>query len=134
MRGSSRRSKVTRRRSATCSTRAAKATPAGRARALRDVAVDHGSPRQTTSQAAPPRPIRTCAGCGRKAPQSELVRFVARDLQLTPSPKGPGRGVYTCGRLACFERAVANRAFSRTLRANVQVDPRLARLYTDTNG
>ena len=74
-------------------------------------------------------PIRTCAGCGRKAPQRELLRFVAREGELTPSAKGAGRGVYTCRRLACFERAEARRAFNRTLKATVRVDPGLARLY-----
>ena len=76
-------------------------------------------------------PVRTCAGCGRKALQRELVRFVALDGTLTHSPKGPGRGVYTCRRLACFERAAARRAFNRVLRRTVVVDPSLARLYTD---
>jgi uncharacterized protein len=75
-------------------------------------------------------PIRTCAGCGRKAPQAELLRFVAREGTLTHSPKGPGRGVYTCGRISCFERALERRAFNRTLRQTVQVDPELTRLYT----
>jgi len=75
-------------------------------------------------------PVRTCAGCGRKAPQAELRRFTAEDATLTPSPRGPGRGVYTCPRLACFERARDRRAFSRTLRQTVQVDPGLSRLYT----
>jgi predicted RNA-binding protein YlxR (DUF448 family) len=79
-------------------------------------------------------PTRTCAGCGRKAPQSELVRFVAPDGVLAPGPKAPGRGVYTCRRLACFERAASRRAFSRTLRRNVKVDPELARLYTGADG
>jgi predicted RNA-binding protein YlxR (DUF448 family) len=40
----------------------------------------------------------------------------------------PGRGVYTCRRLACFERAADRRAFSRVLRQTVVVDPALARL------
>jgi uncharacterized protein len=79
-------------------------------------------------------PIRTCAGCGRKAPQAELLRFVAREGVLTHSPQGPGRGVYTCPRLACFERALERRAFNRTLRQTVQVDPELSRLYTDADG
>ena len=78
--------------------------------------------------------IRTCAGCGRKAPQAELVRFVAQGGALTPGPKAPGRGVYTCRRLACFERAAARGAFNRVLRQTVRVDPALARLYTDANG
>jgi predicted RNA-binding protein YlxR (DUF448 family) len=75
-------------------------------------------------------PIRTCAGCGRKAPQSELQRFGERGGSLVPG-RSPGRGVYTCRRLACFERAVARRAFNRTLKRTVQVDPGLARLYTE---
>jgi len=77
-----------------------------------------------------PAPIRTCTGCGRKAPQSELIRFAARDGELVEGLNEPGRGVYTCRRLQCFERAVANRGFARTLRRPVRVDQSLARLYT----
>jgi predicted RNA-binding protein YlxR (DUF448 family) len=79
-------------------------------------------------------PIRTCAGCGRKARQAELLRFVARDGELMPSSRSPSRGVYTCRRLTCFERARTRRAFSRTLRQTVRVDPALSRLYTDADG
>ena len=77
---------------------------------------------------------RTCVGCGRRAPRADLLRFVASDGRLTPGPKLPGRGAYTCRRLACFERAAARRSFNRTLRRTVQVDSALARLYTDANG
>jgi predicted RNA-binding protein YlxR (DUF448 family) len=73
-------------------------------------------------------------GCGRKASQAELVRFAAVDGRLTPGKTLPGRGVYTCRRLACFERALARRAFNRVLRRTVTVEPELARLYTDANG
>jgi predicted RNA-binding protein YlxR (DUF448 family) len=75
-------------------------------------------------------PVRTCAGCGRKALKTELVRFIAPDGRLRPSEHGEGRGVYTCRRLSCFERATARRAFNRTLRRTVQVEPGLAHLYT----
>jgi uncharacterized protein len=75
-------------------------------------------------------PERTCAGCGRKAPQPELVRFAARDGALVSGRTEPGRGAYTCRRLACFERALSRRAFSRVLRQNVSVDPGLSRLFT----
>ena len=75
-------------------------------------------------------PIRTCAGCGRKAPQRDLVRFSASDGLLAPG-REPGRGVYTCRRLACFERARDRRAFARVLKRTVRVDPGLTRLYTD---
>jgi predicted RNA-binding protein YlxR (DUF448 family) len=63
------------------------------------------------------------------------VRFVARDGSLEPAgPGATGRGVYTCRRLACFERAAARRAFARTLRTSVRVDRGLERLYTSSNG
>jgi uncharacterized protein len=75
-------------------------------------------------------PIRSCVGCGRKAPQSELLRFVAEDGRLVPGAGKPGRGAYTCRRLPCFERAAARRAFNRTLRRTVQVEPELTALYT----
>jgi uncharacterized protein len=75
-------------------------------------------------------PIRSCVGCGRKAPQSEFLRFVARGGVLTPGSGEPGRGAYTCRRLSCFERALARRAFNRALRRNVRVEPELASLYT----
>jgi hypothetical protein len=76
-------------------------------------------------------PTRTCAGCGRKAPQTDLIRFAALEGSLAAGRRLPGRGVYTCRRLACFERAAARRAFNRVLRQTVTVDPALARLYTD---
>jgi predicted RNA-binding protein YlxR (DUF448 family) len=74
---------------------------------------------------------RTCAGCGRKAPQSELRRFAARAGILVEGRTEPGRGVYTCRRLSCFERAADRRAFSRILKQTVVVDPALSRLYTE---
>ena len=79
-------------------------------------------------------PVRTCAGCGRRAPQSELLRFVAVDGRVAPGRSLPGRGAYTCRRLACFERAVTRRAFNRAFRRTVEVEPALARLYTDSDG
>ena len=75
-------------------------------------------------------PLRTCAGCGRKAPKSELLRFVAHEGALMPGATAPGRGVYTCRRLQCFERAVSTRGFARTLRTPVLIEEELTRLYT----
>jgi len=75
-------------------------------------------------------PTRSCVGCGRKAPQGELLRFVAKEGRLVPGANEPGRGAYTCRRLSCFERAVSRRAFNRTLRRNIRVEPKLASLYT----
>jgi hypothetical protein len=80
-------------------------------------------------------PVRRCAGCGRRAPQAELLRFAARGGVLVAGRREPGRGVYTCRSLACFERAEERRMFARVLRQQVRVGPELRRLYTDvTNG
>jgi predicted RNA-binding protein YlxR (DUF448 family) len=75
-------------------------------------------------------PIRSCIGCGRKAPQGQLLRFAIADGLLVPGTGVPGRGAYTCRRLACFERAVSRRAFNRALRKTVRIDQELASLYT----
>jgi len=73
-------------------------------------------------------------GCGRRAPQAELVRFAVVDGALTPGRLLPGRGVYTCAQTACVERAIERRAFARTLRQTVHIEPALRRLYTDPDG
>jgi predicted RNA-binding protein YlxR (DUF448 family) len=79
--------------------------------------------------------MRRCAGCGRRAPQPELLRFAARDGALVAGRTEPGRGAYTCRSLACFERAAERGGFARVLRRQVHVGPELQRLYTDvTNG
>jgi predicted RNA-binding protein YlxR (DUF448 family) len=70
-------------------------------------------------------------GCGRKAPQRELLRFASVEGALSHGRELPGRGAYTCRRLLCFERALSQRAFNRVLRTNVRIDPALVRLYTD---
>jgi len=76
-------------------------------------------------------PVRRCAGCGRRSPQSELFRFVALEGQLVRRVSlSPGRSAYTCRRLSCFERANAQRGFARVLHTPVRVDPALARIYT----
>jgi predicted RNA-binding protein YlxR (DUF448 family) len=68
-------------------------------------------------------PIRTCVGCGRKAPQADLVRFAAPAgvLEADRGQRLPGRGAYTCPRPSCFEKAAAHRAFARTLRRTVTI-------------
>jgi len=60
------------------------------------------------------------------------VRFGSVDGRLTVGRTIPGRGVYTCRRLACFERAVASRGFNRVLRRTLLVEPDLGRHYTDS--
>ncbi len=76
-------------------------------------------------------PVRTCAGCGRKAPQAELRRFTAPDgtLRLDGERRVPGRGVYTCPQAACVERAATRGGFARTLRRPVRVPDALYALF-----
>ena len=76
-------------------------------------------------------PVRTCAGCGRKAPQAALMRFAAPDGTLEADPKRrlPGRGVYTCASVDCFERARERGGFTRTLRRAVTVSPSLQGIF-----
>jgi predicted RNA-binding protein YlxR (DUF448 family) len=78
-------------------------------------------------------PVRTCAGCGRKAPQPELLRFTAPDgvLVADGSRRSPGRGVYTCRQAACFAQASERTMFTRSLRRPVRVPDGLNTLFTE---
>jgi predicted RNA-binding protein YlxR (DUF448 family) len=61
------------------------------------------------------------------------LRFAAVEGELRHGRTLPGRGVYTCRRLLCFERARAARGFNRVLKQSVAVDPTaLGHLYTRT--
>ena len=77
----------------------------------------------------PQPPVRTCVGCGRRAPKAELVRYVARDGSLVRDPSGSaaGRGAYACPSAECLERAVTRKRFPRSLRAAVAVPEALLR-------
>ena len=72
-------------------------------------------------------PIRTCVGCRKRAPASELIRFVAirfasagsgvdLRLQVDPGRRLPGRGAHLHPDPACFALAERRRAFGRALR------------------
>ncbi|WP_412736907.1 YlxR family protein [Krasilnikovia sp. MM14-A1259] len=67
-------------------------------------------------------PVRTCIGCRKRAPASQLLRFVAvgtgAELRLLPDParRLPGRGAHVHPDPACFALAERRRAFGRALR------------------
>ena len=63
-------------------------------------------------------PFRTCVGCGRQAPKTELARFVASGASLARDPAGrlPGRGAYSARARSASSAPSARRAFTRTLR------------------
>jgi len=52
--------------------------------------------------------VRTCLGCGAKAPKATLVRFVALDgcLVIDGKQVAPGRGAYCCRKTRCYQQFV----------------------------
>ena len=59
-------------------------------------------------------PQRTCIGCGEVQGKRELVRIVRTPegaVEIDASGKRNGRGAYVHPETACFERAVAGRAW-----------------------
>jgi uncharacterized protein len=71
-------------------------------------------------------PVRSCVGCGTRAPQAELVRMTWRDgaLRRDGARRADGRGAYLHGRPACWNAFLARRGPVRSLRTAV---PRAAR-------
>ncbi|HEX5202329.1 MAG TPA: YlxR family protein [Actinoplanes sp.] len=72
-------------------------------------------------------PIRTCVGCRKRAPASDLIRFVLirfvstgggddLRLQVDAGRRLPGRGAHLHPDPACFALAERRRAFGRALR------------------
>jgi predicted RNA-binding protein YlxR (DUF448 family) len=67
---------------------------------------------------SPGQPIRTCVGCGRKAPQRDLVRLKAEAGSVVfDRARTGGRGSWLHPAQACLDRALQRRAFPRVLRA-----------------
>ena len=62
-------------------------------------------------------PIRTCVGCGQRAPQATLVRMVAMGdgLRLDPRRRAPGRGGYLHRAPACWDGFRRRRGRVRSL-------------------
>ena len=52
-------------------------------------------------------PLRTCVGCRRVRPKSQMMRLVARDGSISEDSDGraPGRGAYVCAGAECRDRA-----------------------------
>jgi predicted RNA-binding protein YlxR (DUF448 family) len=71
-------------------------------------------------------PVRTCLGCRRARPQSELLRFVrAPDGGVEPDPerRGRGRGAYLCRREACLSECVRRGRWPQAFRAPAVATP-----------
>lgn len=72
-------------------------------------------------------PVRRCAGCGRKAGKSELIRVVrlpAGDVVFDPEMIRQGRSLYFCARLECFEALMKRRAPDKLMKATIPTDLR----------
>ena len=77
-------------------------------------------------------PERQCVGCGRRGPQSELVRLCVEERKdstegdravVVVAGRGlKGRGAYLCRKQACLDRALHRKAFQRAFRATVAVN------------
>ncbi len=54
--------------------------------------------------------IRTCLGCGKKAPKTSMLRFAWYNWHLMQDNKGfvNGRGVYSCDNESCIQALVDN--------------------------
>jgi len=81
------------------------------------------------ANAAERAPLRTCVGCRRRRPRSELVRLVAGAsgaVILDIPARAPGRGAYLCrdSGMDCLRAAQRRRGLSRSLRVGENViDP-----------
>ncbi|MDQ3098544.1 MAG: YlxR family protein [bacterium] len=65
-------------------------------------------------------PSRTCLGCNRRRPQTELVRFVRTfkgSVVEDPTSRLEGRGAYICAdsKERCLIQSIKRRAFERAL-------------------
>ncbi len=76
----------------------------------------------------PLTPIRSCVGCGARAPQPELLCLVSAvdgALRLVSRRRRTGRTAYLHDRLACWERFAARKGAVRSLRRSVDKGARI---------
>ncbi len=79
-------------------------------------------------------PTRTCIGCSKKRPKTELVRLVCRNmdtLTIDRRQRMPGRGCYICPDKSCLETSIKKNRFSRALRKKIKVDAQSLRKQLD---
>ena len=72
-------------------------------------------------------PLRTCAGCGRKAPKHELIRLVRVEsglVEIDVHGKQPGRGCYLCPSLICWETGIGKGRIGHALGASIPAESR----------
>ena len=80
-----------------------------------------------------PIPVRTCVGCRRRAPVTDLLRVVVRGSRLIPDParRLPGRGASVHPTPECLRAADRRRAFPRALRVGAPLETGLLQDHVD---
>ncbi|RQW01571.1 YlxR family protein [candidate division KSB1 bacterium] len=70
-------------------------------------------------------PLRTCIACRRKKSKFEMIRFVQKDgnVVLDAEQRYRGRGAYTCADYNCLKLAIQKKAFYRSFKSTVKIDP-----------
>ncbi len=64
-------------------------------------------------------PVRTCAGCRSRKPQTDLIRVARRPggtVGVDVGVRSPGRGAYVCPQVPCIDLALRSGRLRRTLR------------------
>ncbi len=82
-----------------------------------------------TGQAQPVRhiPNRTCVACREVRPKRELIRLVYTvddTVEVDPSGKKAGRGVYLCPSADCWQMGLKKDKLERALRGRMSVENR----------
>ena len=72
-------------------------------------------------------PLRTCAGCGRRAPKPELIRLVrveSGSVEIDVQGKQPGRGGYLCQSLVCWQKGIGKGRIDQALGTSIPAEIR----------
>jgi len=82
-----------------------------------------------TSQAQLVRhiPNRTCVACRKVRPKRELIRLVYTmdgTVEVDPSGKKAGRGVYLCPSADCWQKGLRKDKLERALRGRISAESR----------
>jgi len=66
-------------------------------------------------------PMRRCIGCMESKPKNELIRvaFYEGVLNVDPTGKAKGRGVYICPDAGCLEKAGKKNLFRKNFSAEI---------------
>ncbi|HEU5268990.1 MAG TPA: YlxR family protein [Jatrophihabitans sp.] len=88
--------------------------------------------------------MRTCVGCRRRAPATDLLRVVAgpevpsgpsgspvREVLPDPRARATGRGAWVHPDPSCVALAERRRAFGRALRSTARLDPAPVRRHVE---